>query len=128
MYPSIDRSTPNHYSIKILDIVSLIIVGLKTVISELPPASRALAASVCKKITGRLTSAIAKVHIYQFKLRVQNICCAPCIDQFHVIHKHVFVFNNYYARTRSTLLITVNTSAHVCMLLFLVNCRISLLF
>ena len=35
--------------------------GLKTVISELPPASTALAASICKKITGRLTSAIAKV-------------------------------------------------------------------
>lgn len=30
-------------------------------ISELPPSSTALAASICKKITGRLTSAIAKV-------------------------------------------------------------------
>ena len=37
------------------------LAGLKTVISELPPASTALAASICKKITGRLTSAIAKV-------------------------------------------------------------------
>ena len=36
-------------------------IGLKTVISELPSASTALAASICKKITGRLTSAIAKV-------------------------------------------------------------------
>ncbi|KAK2158819.1 hypothetical protein LSH36_163g01004 [Paralvinella palmiformis] len=35
-------------------------IGLKTVISELPPSSTALAASICKKITGRLTSAIAK--------------------------------------------------------------------
>jgi cullin-associated NEDD8-dissociated protein 1 len=35
--------------------------GLKTVISELPPSSTALAASICKKITGRLTSAISKV-------------------------------------------------------------------
>lgn len=35
-------------------------IGLKTVISELPPSNTALAASICKKITGRLTSAIAK--------------------------------------------------------------------
>ena len=41
-------------------------IGLKTVISELPPASTALAASICKKITGRLTSAIAKVAISHF--------------------------------------------------------------
>lgn len=39
----------------------LIHAGLKTVISELPPSSTALAASICKKITGRLTSAISKV-------------------------------------------------------------------
>lgn len=36
-------------------------IGLKTVISELPLGSF-LAASVCKKITGRLCSAIEKVH------------------------------------------------------------------
>jgi cullin-associated NEDD8-dissociated protein 1 len=36
-------------------------VGLKTVISELPPSAQALAASICKKITPRLTAAIAKV-------------------------------------------------------------------
>lgn len=35
-------------------------IGLKTVISELPPSSTALAANICKKITGRLTSAISK--------------------------------------------------------------------
>ena len=39
----------------------LVDTGLKTVISELPPSSTALAASICKKITGRLTSAISKV-------------------------------------------------------------------
>ncbi|KAL3888576.1 hypothetical protein ACJMK2_001063 [Sinanodonta woodiana] len=38
-------------------------IGLKTVISELPPSSTALAASICKKITGRLTSAITKEDI-----------------------------------------------------------------
>lgn len=35
-------------------------IGLKTVISELPLGSSALAASVCKRITGRLSTAIEK--------------------------------------------------------------------
>ena len=35
--------------------------GLKTVIGELPPASSSLAANICRRITGRLTNAIAKV-------------------------------------------------------------------
>jgi len=35
-------------------------IGLKTVINELPPSSTALAANICKKITGRLTSAIGQ--------------------------------------------------------------------
>lgn len=37
-------------------------IGLKTVISELPLGSNTLAANVCKKITGRLSSAIEKVY------------------------------------------------------------------
>ena len=45
-------------------LISCFVLGLKTVISELPPSSTALAASICKKITGRLTSAIAKVCIF----------------------------------------------------------------
>lgn len=45
----------------IINKTKLIHAGLKTVISELPPSSTALAASICKKITGRLTSAISKV-------------------------------------------------------------------
>lgn len=36
-------------------------IGLKTVISELPLGSSALAANVCKRITGRLSNAIEKV-------------------------------------------------------------------
>lgn len=36
-------------------------IGLKTVISELPLGSSALVANVCKRITGRLSSAIEKV-------------------------------------------------------------------
>lgn len=39
----------------------MVCIGLKTVISELAPTSTALAASICKKITGRLTSAVTKV-------------------------------------------------------------------
>ncbi|XP_064651957.1 cullin-associated NEDD8-dissociated protein 1-like [Lineus longissimus] len=35
-------------------------IGLKTVISELPPSSTVLAGNICKKITSRLTSAITK--------------------------------------------------------------------
>lgn len=40
-------------------------IGLKTVITELPLTSQQLAAVICKKIIGKLTVAIAKVH---FKL------------------------------------------------------------
>lgn len=36
-------------------------IGLKTVISELPLGSSVLVASVCRRITGRLSSAIEKV-------------------------------------------------------------------
>jgi len=35
-------------------------IGLKTVIIELPPTATSLASSICKKITGRLTSAVTK--------------------------------------------------------------------
>ena len=43
--------------------VVLVIIGLKTVIGELPPASSSLAANICRRITGRLTNAISKVTI-----------------------------------------------------------------
>uniref|UniRef100_A0A8C2GC00 Cullin-associated and neddylation-dissociated 1 n=1 Tax=Cyprinus carpio TaxID=7962 RepID=A0A8C2GC00_CYPCA len=50
-------------------------IGLKTVIGELPPASSgsALAASICKKITGRLTSAIAKQEDVSVQLEALDI-------------------------------------------------------
>uniref|UniRef100_A0A8C9VG79 Cullin-associated and neddylation-dissociated 1 n=1 Tax=Scleropages formosus TaxID=113540 RepID=A0A8C9VG79_SCLFO len=50
-------------------------IGLKTVIGELPPASsgKSLAASVCKKITGRLTSAIAKQEDVSVQLEALDI-------------------------------------------------------
>uniref|UniRef100_A0A4W4GHI8 TATA-binding protein interacting (TIP20) domain-containing protein n=1 Tax=Electrophorus electricus TaxID=8005 RepID=A0A4W4GHI8_ELEEL len=50
-------------------------IGLKTVIGELPPASSgsALASSVCKKITGRLTSAIAKQEDVSVQLEALDI-------------------------------------------------------
>lgn len=54
-------------------------IGLKTVISELPLGSSALVANVCKRITGRLSSAIEKV-INIFKL----------IIYFEVISKIVY--------------------------------------
>ncbi|XP_032892680.1 cullin-associated NEDD8-dissociated protein 1-like [Amblyraja radiata] len=50
-------------------------IGLKTVIAELPPASSglALSANVCKKITGRLTSAIAKQEDVSVQLEALDI-------------------------------------------------------
>jgi hypothetical protein len=47
-------------------------IGLKTVISELPLASNALAANVCKRITGKLSSAIEKVPYLIY-------CCSSCM-------------------------------------------------
>lgn len=35
-------------------------IGLKTVIAELPQSSGGLVATICKKITGRLTNAISQ--------------------------------------------------------------------
>lgn len=37
-------------------------IGLKTVISELAPTSQGLVPSICKKISGKLIGAIAKVN------------------------------------------------------------------
>ena len=50
-------STSNYYFFFYFTSLS----GLKTVIGELPPASSSLAANICRRITGRLTNAIAKV-------------------------------------------------------------------
>lgn len=52
----------HHYIVRLnFEFLNEIIPGLKTVISELAPTSTALAASICQKITGRLTNAISKV-------------------------------------------------------------------
>jgi len=48
-------------------------IGLKTVISELAPTSTALASSVCKKITPRLTSAISKQEDVSVQLEALDI-------------------------------------------------------
>ncbi|KAL5015536.1 hypothetical protein ScPMuIL_009806 [Solemya velum] len=48
-------------------------IGLKTVISELSPTSTALAAGICKKITGRLTNAIAKQEDMSVQLEALDI-------------------------------------------------------
>uniref|UniRef100_A0A4W4GM61 TATA-binding protein interacting (TIP20) domain-containing protein n=1 Tax=Electrophorus electricus TaxID=8005 RepID=A0A4W4GM61_ELEEL len=64
-------------------------IGLKTVIGELPPASSgsALASSVCKKITGRLTSAIAKQEDVSVQLEALDIMadmlCRCLLVNFH---------------------------------------------
>lgn len=41
-------------------------IGLKTVISELPITNTPLAANVCRRITGKLTSAIEKVILLSY--------------------------------------------------------------
>ncbi|KAG1706621.1 Cullin-associated NEDD8-dissociated protein 1 [Nymphon striatum] len=48
-------------------------IGLKTVICELPPLSTGLAASICKRITGRLSSAIAKQEDVSVQLEALDI-------------------------------------------------------
>ncbi|XP_046614715.1 cullin-associated NEDD8-dissociated protein 1 [Neodiprion virginianus] len=48
-------------------------IGLKTVISELPLGSNALAANVCKRITGRLSSAIEKQEDVPVQLEALDI-------------------------------------------------------
>lgn len=49
-------------------------IGLKTVIAELPMNSNSLAANVCKRITGRLTTAIEKVSkMFLFQIKFLNI-------------------------------------------------------
>ncbi|XP_076241307.1 cullin-associated and neddylation-dissociated 1 isoform X1 [Calliopsis andreniformis] len=48
-------------------------IGLKTVISELPSGSSALVANVCKRITGRLSSAIEKQEDVSVQLEALDI-------------------------------------------------------
>lgn len=48
-------------------------IGLKTVISELPSTSSGLAASICKRITGRLSNAIAKQEDVSVQLEALDI-------------------------------------------------------
>lgn len=48
-------------------------IGLKTVISELPLASSGLAANVCKRITGKLSSAIEKQEDVSVQLEALDI-------------------------------------------------------
>lgn len=46
-------------------------IGLKTVISELPQAPGGLSGNICKRITGRLTTAIERV----------STMCQMCINR-----------------------------------------------
>ncbi|GAB6018576.1 Cullin-associated NEDD8-dissociated protein 1 [Chamberlinius hualienensis] len=48
-------------------------IGLKTVINELPPASSGLAAVICKRITGRLNTTIAKQEDMSVQLEALDI-------------------------------------------------------
>lgn len=48
-------------------------IGLKTVISELPPASSPLSSTICKRITARLTEAITKSEDQSVQLEALDI-------------------------------------------------------
>lgn len=48
-------------------------IGLKTVISELPPASSSLSSNICKRITGRLTDTISKSEDQSVQLEALDI-------------------------------------------------------
>lgn len=79
----------------IINKTKLIHAGLKTVISELPPSSTALAASICKKITGRLTSAISKVG--KSKIDMEFFYCeVMTITSVYYLSKLVDVLYNVF--------------------------------
>lgn len=57
-------------------------IGLKTVIAELPQASGGLSGNICKRITGRLTTAIERVS-YNIKL----------LFFYVLLHLHQLIFS-----------------------------------
>jgi hypothetical protein len=60
-------------------------IGLKTVIAELPQAPGGLSGNICKRITGRLTTAIERVsHIYRTWLSHYH---------FSFVSKMMFLYN-----------------------------------
>ncbi|XP_053618217.1 cullin-associated NEDD8-dissociated protein 1 [Plodia interpunctella] len=70
-------------------------IGLKTVISELPLGSNTLAANVCKKITGRLSSAIEKQEDVSVQLEALDIL-ADLLSRFGglLISFHTMLLNS----------------------------------
>lgn len=70
-------------------------IGLKTVISELPLGSSTLAANVCKKITGRLSSAIEKQEDVSVQLEALDIL-ADLLSRFGglLISFHTMLLNS----------------------------------
>lgn len=61
-------------------------IGLKTVIAELPQAPGGLSGNICKRITGRLTTAIERVR--------SNIVVIYVITKISVCSKKMFPFNS----------------------------------
>lgn len=70
-------------------------IGLKTVISELPLGSNTLAANVCKKITGKLSSAIEKQEDVSVQLEALDIL-ADLLSRFGglLISFHTVLLNS----------------------------------
>lgn len=62
-------------------------IGLKTVISELPPGSNTLVANICKKITGRLTNAISQVNSISLIISIFNsLLLSSLMSPFNLKH------------------------------------------
>ncbi|XP_065344068.1 cullin-associated NEDD8-dissociated protein 1 isoform X2 [Cloeon dipterum] len=70
-------------------------IGLKTVISELPLASSQLAGNVCKRITGRLSAAIAKQEDVSVQLEALDIL-ADLLSRFGtlIVSFHATILDN----------------------------------
>ena len=75
-------------------------IGLKTVINELPLTTQTLAATVCKTIVGRLSSAISQQEDVGVQLEALDIlgkkiicknCCYFCPFSFHFMNFHKYL-------------------------------------
>ncbi|GLV39340.1 Cullin-associated and neddylation-dissociated 1 [Carabus blaptoides fortunei] len=77
-------------------------IGLKTVISELPLVSSSLAANVCKRITGRLSSAIEKQEDVSVQLEALDIL-ADLLSRFGglLVSFHTVILNALLPQLRS---------------------------
>nr|CAB3227534.1 cullin-associated NEDD8-dissociated protein 1 [Phallusia mammillata] len=78
-------------------------IGLKTVIIELPQANVGLVGNICRKITGRLTSAIAKQKDVSVQLEALDILG-------DLLSRHGALLANFHQQIKDALLPLLNSS------------------